>query len=356
MRGVFIAALMVMWVPLAAAQSLLSATRLNPDQVPPKAALVLRPAPSTALLAGRVARVLELRTGRATTVGEPPPAGMLEAVPAGQVGLDGDSEVVRVLFSGADGRIATARVALSAGGRGSDPRAVALVVEALQDEAAHPIAIPMATDASAMAHEPEPPPVATDPRPTRESARFGDLTDAALRPVPREPDFLGRITPLMFVRGFTGISSSSTRPMMGAGVGLGVCAARTCALMSAEYPISSANDASTPDEVRYRYLTFASGFYARPFDLGAFTPGAGVAFVTRVGSVEGPAILDTDLGLRGTLEMAWRMLESVDILAEGGIDLALDQARSRNGYAVTYRGDTWTPWLQLAVRFCPELD
>jgi hypothetical protein len=127
-------------------------------------------------------------------------------------------------------------------------------------------------------------------------------------------------------------------------------------LVTAEYPIGSPNDASAPNDVRYRYLTFASGFYARPFDFGAVTPGAGIAFVTRVGSVQGPASLTTDLGLRGTLELAWRALENTDILVEGGLDLALDQARSRTGYAVTYRGDRWTPWLQLALRFCPEFD
>lgn len=343
-----------MWATPVIAQSLLSATRINPDQVPPEATLVLRPTPSTAPLAERVARVLELRSGRATTVGEPPPAGMLEAVPAGQVGLEGDSEVVHLHFSGTDGRTATARVVLSADGRGSDPRAVALVVEALQDEVTHPIMPVVGSDA--VADEPEPMPVVTDPASTRDSARFSDLNDTGLRPEPREPDFLGTITPLLFVRGFTGISSSSARPMVGAGVGVGVCSASNCALISAEYPISSANDASTPNEVRYRYLTFASGFYARPIHFGAFTPGAGIAFVTRIGSVEGPSSLDTDLGLRSTLELAWRPLESVDFLAEGGIDLALDQARSRSGYAVTYRGDRWTPWLQAAVRFCPEID
>jgi len=341
-----------MWVSSATAQSLLSATRIDPNHVPPDATLVLRPSPATASFAARVARVLELRTGRSTTVGEPPPAGMLEAVPAGQVGIDGDSEAVELLFSGTDGRTATARVVLSAGGRGSDPRAVALVVEALQDEAnrATPTLNPQAEAAV------EPMPTVTDAAPSGDPARYSDLDDTALAPPRRVPALPGSITPLLFVRGFTGISSSSARPMTGVGVGVGVCAAGTCALVSAEYPISSADDATTPDEVRYRYLTFASGFYTRPFSFGAFTPGAGVAFVTRLGSVEGPSSLDTDLGLRSTVELAWRPLESVDILAESGIDLALDQARSRSGYSVTYRGDRWTPWLQAAIRFCPELD
>ncbi len=344
----------MMWVAPVAAQSVLAATQIHSDQVPPDATLVLRPAVDTKPLAERVARVLELRSGRTTSVGEPPPAGMLEAVPAGQVALDGDDEVVRVLMTGSDGRAVSARVILSAGGRGPDARAVALVVEALQDDARAPSS-PIEAEASDVI---EPEPVLAEPEPAfrREPARFSDLRDTGLARPPQEPEFLGEITPLLFVRGFTGVSSASTRPMMGAGVGLGVCSERNCALISAEYPISAPNDQTMPDEVRYRYLTFASGFYTRPFDLGPFTPGAGIAFVTRVGSVEGPSDLDTDLGLRATLELAWRAVEAIDVLAEAGLDVALDQARSRSGYDVTYRGDTWTPWLQAAVRFRPELD
>jgi hypothetical protein len=139
-------------------------------------------------------------------------------------------------------------------------------------------------------------------------------------------------------------------------MGLGVCSEGNCAGVSAEYPICTPSEQSAPDEVRYRYLTFASGYYARPFHWGAFTPGTGIAFMTRIGSVEGPSDLETDLGLRAHVEMAWQPVAGLDILAEGGLDLALDQARSRSGYAVTYRGDRWTPWLQAAVRFCPELD
>lgn len=344
-----------MWAATAAGQSVLAATQIHSDQVPPEATLVLRPAANAKPLAVRVARVLELRSGRAAVVGEPPPADMLEAVPAGQVGLEGNADVVRVLLIGGDGRKVSARVRLSAGGQGPDARAVALVVEALQDELREP---PLTGSDSAGEDVLEPEPIAVDsPAPsTREPARFSDLTDRGPARPPKDPDFLGEITPLLLMRAFTGISSSSTRPMMGMGVGVGVCSERNCALVTAEYPISSADDQTTPDEVRYRYLTFASGFYTRPFDWGPFTPGATIAFVTRVGSVEGPSALDTDLGLRATVEFAWRALDSIDVLAEAGLDVALDQARSRSGYAVTYRGDQWTPWLQAAVRFRPELD
>lgn len=353
MREALVVLLTMMWAAPVAAQSVLAAARINTEQVPPEATLVLRPAGDSSAFAERIAHVLELRSGRATQVGEPPPAGMLEAVPAGQVGLESEPGAVRIVVIGADGRVVTARVVLDAGGGASDARAVALVVEALQDEARRPTPVPVPAD---LETESEVAPVTSPPSSSRESAHFTDLRDTGTPRIPGPPNFLGDIEPLLFVRAFTGISSSSTHPMTGVGAGLGLCSEGNCALITAEYPISSASDQATPDEVRYRYLTFASGFYARPFTFGTFTPGAGVAFVTRVGSVEGPSDLDTDLGARGTLELAWRPMEGFDIIAEGGLDVALDQARSRSGYAVTYRGDRWTPWLQAALRFCPELD
>lgn len=344
---------MLLWAPPAWAQSVLAATQIHADQVPPDATLVLRPSSGTRDFAAKVARVLELRSGRSTLVGEAPPAGMLEGIPAGQVGMavSEDGATVRLLLVGADGRTADARVALSAGGGNPDARAIALVVEALQDDLRSPLTERVAADLESEPLEPEAP----DPSP-RESVQFTDTQDSDIAPSILDPDFLGEITPLLLLRMFTGISSSSARPMTGIGAGLGVCSERNCALVTAEYPVSSANDQATPDEVRYRYLTFASGFYTRPVDLGPFTPGAGLAFVTRIGSVEGPAALETDLGFRATVELAWRPIDGVDVLAEAGLDVALDQARSRSGYTVTYRGDPWTPWLQAAIRLRPDMD
>jgi len=265
--------------------------------------------------------------------------------------VSGDGATVRLLLVGANGRTATARVALSAGGGNPDARAIALVVEALQDDLRSPH-----TERVESAHESTPLELDAPEPSARESVQFTDTQGSGLAPSVHDPDFLGEITPLLLVRMFTGVSSSSARPMAGIGAGLGVCSERNCALVTAEYPVSSANDQLTPEEVRYRYLTFASGFYTRPLDFGPFTPGAGLAFVTRVGSVEGPAALETDLGLRATVELAWRAFDGVDVLAEAGLDVALDQARSRSGYTVTYRGDTWTPWLQAAIRLRPEMD
>lgn len=343
---------MLLWVSPAWAQSVLAATQIHAEQVPPEATLVFRPSPETRGLAAKVARVLELRSGRPTLLGEAPPAGMLEGIPAGQVGMavSGDGTTVRLLLVGEHGRTAKARVALSAGGGNPDARAIALVVEALQDDLRLPV-----TERVAAVLEPPVEPEAPEPS-ARERVQFTDTQDSALAPPAQDPDFLGEITPLLLVRMFTGISSSSARPMTGIGAGLGVCSQRNCALVTAEYPVSSANDQLTPEEVRYRYLTFASGFYTRPVDLGPLTPGAGLAFVTRIGSVEGPAALETDLGLRATVELAWRPIDGMDLLAEAGLDVALDQARSRSGYTVTYRGDTWTPWLQAAIRLRPEID
>jgi hypothetical protein len=112
-------------------------------------------------------------------------------------------------------------------------------------------------------------------------------------------------------------------------------------------------------DIRYRYTTFTAGFYTHPFSFGCFTPGASIGFLSRLGYFERdmglPSAgdgLDTDLGVRGTLEGAFKVAPAVELLAEGGIDYALDRWRMGSGYTV-YRGEHTTPWLQAAVRVRP---
>src|SRR5262249_4124867 len=112
-------------------------------------------------------------------------------------------------------------------------------------------------------------------------------------------------------------------------------------------------------DVRYRYPTFLSGFYTRPFSFGRFTPGASVGFLTRLGHFEADmgmkdTGLDTDLGVRGSLELGFEVVSGVDIMAEGGMDWTLDRNRmSSSEDRLKDRGDRFSPWLQAALRYRP---
>jgi hypothetical protein len=97
---------------------------------------VLRPAPGLKALADRVARVLSLRFGGGgVDVGEPPPPGLLEAVPAGHVALAAEGGRIRLVLGAAFGTYFEASVPYTPPAREPDVRSLALAVEALRDRA-----------------------------------------------------------------------------------------------------------------------------------------------------------------------------------------------------------------------------
>ena len=129
-----------------------------------------------------------------------------------------------------------------------------------------------------------------------------------------------------------------------------------CLFLAGELPLIAPRGDEL--DVRYRYLTFISGFYSRPFTFGRFTPGASLGFLTRLGHFEadmgfGDSGLDTDLGVRGSLELAFELADGLDLMAEGGVDFTIDRARLVAGDMVVKRGDQWSPWGQGALRYRP---
>lgn len=308
--------------------------------------LTLRPGPGLEELAARVAAVLELRTGHPVEVGESPPPGLLEAVPAGHVALaDTGQGSIRVVLGTPGGQSFAATVELDRT-RTPDARAVALAVEALRDEA---------VDAANVAPAPEtaaPTPAAPTPA-TPAPAR--DTGAEAPRPA-GDRRLFGDVDPLVFARAYGGASTSSTAPMTGLGLGAGMCVQRQCLVIAADFPVSIAD--GSVDDLRYRYMTFLSGFYSRPISFGSVTPGASIGFLTRLGHFRRDMgldddSLDTDLGARGALEVAWEMLADVDLMAEGGADLTIDRHQVAVADGMASRGDRWTGWLQTAIRYRP---
>lgn len=344
----------------------------------PAPLLTLRPSRELRALAVEAADVLELRTGQRVEIGEPPPPGLMEAVPAGHVALALDEKGAIVIVLGAAGGLSHDTVVRLGGQSGEhvDARAVALAVEALRD---------LATEQSALAVPVQPvEPVAAAPEAGLPEARAGDgHAPVAVRAAPRpEPaaapqpaarmsqpgalrddegsgvlsgsGFLGDVEPLAYVRLYSGASLASPGPRIGVGTGLGLCVMRHCLVVFGEVPLNLGP--ADPSDTRYQYTTFGSGFYTRPFRWGGFSPGASLGFVTRLGSFEQDMGLpshglQTDLGARATLELGYELVRGLDLVAEGGADLILDRLHVQSGDQAVMRGERVSPWLQASVRY-----
>jgi hypothetical protein len=329
------------------------------------AALTLRPASGMELLASRVVRVLALKFGQGSIrVGGPPPPGLLEAVPAGHLALARDGDRVRLVLGAAFGAFFEASVPLAKPASVPDVRSLALAVEALRDrviEAAE--RTNQAHHAGASAHsqpqaQPEPQPAAAGARST---VRAGPATrDRGEITLPRgEGEVPRAVQPMFYVRMYTGASLESDGPKMGFGTGGGLCVEGHCLVIGLESPFPGVLEAG-PTDVRYRYPTITSSFYTRPWQFGIFAPAASVGFLSRIGyfnrdmgvPTESTG-LDTDLGVRTTLEGAIALGGAFELTSEFGMDYALDRWQLGTGSTVARRGDRATLWTQAGIRVRP---
>jgi hypothetical protein len=344
--GVLAAWLMVALCSTARAES-------TPDRPRSKVGLTLRPSPELRELAVRVAAVLELRTGGRVVVGDAPPPALPEAVPDGHMAIVPEDGSIRLVLGVRGGRSVDSQVVLTEARRDSQVRAIALAAESLHDTAhavsdasdpAPALLLVQAAEATALA--PAPP--------------LGDRTAAAADSgaEPSEGLHAGgpRVEPLLYARVYSGASTASTAPMAGLGTGVGLCVVRQCLFVAGEIPATTGS--STALDVRYRYLTFLSGFYSRPISFGPLTPGISLGFLTRLGHFRADmgyrdTGLDTDLGARGSVELAWEVVPRLDLMSEVGVDLTLDRHHVRVDEGSAVRGDRWSPWAQGALRFRP---
>ena len=170
-------------------------------------------------------------------------------------------------------------------------------------------------------------------------------------------DFLGDVDPLLYVRIYGGASTATESLASGLGAGVGLCVEGHCLFVAGEVPLLTERGEEL--DVRYRYPTFISGFYSRPVTFAGFTPGASLGFLTRLGHFEADmggragGGLDTDLGARGSMELAYEVVRGLDLMSEGGVDYTIDRNHVQNGERVVARGDRWSPWAQAALRFRP---
>ena len=316
------------------------------------------------MLAEEVAAVLELRTGARVEVGEAPPPGLLEAVPAGHVAMARrEGEVVLVLGATA-GRSLDAVVQLGADEGPEDARAVALAAEDLRDTAVELSRRGLSTGdgpeatvrvEAAQPNSELPAPVAPNPYAPASASADGqplqddeDLEGSA----PGAIQVAEGVDFLLYGRLYGGASTASSAMATGLGTGVGLCVSMHCLVVGAELPLSFGGERL---DVRYRYPTFTSGFYSRPFSFGAFTAGGSFGFITRLGHFRADMGLsddglDTDLGARGSVELAFEPYPGVDLISEWGMDFTIDRHRLAAGDRVIDRGDQWSPWGQLALR------
>jgi hypothetical protein len=320
--------------------------------------LTLRPAPGLELLASRVVRVLELRFGQgAIRVGGPPPPGLLEAVPAGHLALARDGDRVRLVLGAAFGAYFEASVPLAKQASEPEVRSLALAVEALRDRVFEAAERTNQAQAQAPVAGPSPQPTAAaaaQPKAAAETPRDRGATPYP----PAEGEEPREVRPMFFVRMYSGASNMSSGLHMGIATGGGMCVQGHCLVISIESPVPGLLVAE-PADVRYRYPTVTTSFYSRPWQFGVFAPAASVGFLSRVGyfnedmGVNKAAGLESDLGIRGTLEASFRLYGALEFTAEAGIDYALDRWQLGTGENVAQRGTRATGWGQAGLRVRP---
>jgi hypothetical protein len=155
---------------------------------------------------------------------------------------------------------------------------------------------------------------------------------------------------------------------MGAvGTGLGLCLSAHCLVLGGDLPLSPAelSAAEGAGLVRYRHGSFHARFHLRPLRFGRLAPAFNLGLVTHVGRavyrplgrepdaapVRAGSSSQTNVAVRGGLELAYRLFLVVDVMVEAGVDRTIDRAQDmRTG---TYLQPLWSPWGLVGLRLMP---
>jgi hypothetical protein len=300
--------------------------------------IVLRPAPELRRLSQRVAHTIHRRTGTPVAVGEEPPPEILEAVPAHHVAIarrEANPDEIRVVYGGEEGISYGTTVFLPRLSGDAAVRAIALAIEALSDAAA----------------DGPPPEEADEGSPW---VTHYTLISAIPRPEPVE----AIAKPTIFIRLLFGYSPTREKVLIGPGAGLGLCVGPHCVVLEGDLPLipdeATANDGAT---ISYRPVNVSIRGQFRPNWSNTWIPGASIGFVTRIGnaSIEGTDTSQTvsNLGIRGTLELAWRFIPRFEWVIEAGVDVAISRAQFVRYGEVVALEDFWTPWFVTSFRLRP---
>ncbi len=316
------------------------APAVQPAAPAPPPMLVLRPVPRLARVARRVARVLLRRAVAGVRIGEPPPP-VAEAVTPGQLAMVRTDEGVSLVLGGLGGASFSTEVELRRPSGEPAVRAIALAVESLEDTAQEAAA--RGTPAIPGGEERVDRIV-----PTLRGSLFA----------PRRP-IAPIAKPTMYLRMLLGFSPVRGTPLIGPGVGLGLCVTSHCVVIVADLPLlAERRQAPHGEWVRYRSVDAGVVAQLRPFHFGPFTPGLTFGLVSRIGNAALEATgrddrFVTNLAVRSTLEIAWRFAPRFELALEGGVDLAVSRASYIRYHDSVFLEDRWTPWIVTSIRLRP---
>jgi hypothetical protein len=322
-------------------------------------ALVLRPAQDLRRVAERVQRVLSQRIGVPVEVGQPPPPEVIEAVPVDHVAMVLAEGFVRLVIGASQGRSFATDLELRRPSSEASVRAIALAIESLLDAARQaPGITPPEQLASGLVEE---------EGEIRTRWRMIRPFEGRAHPW-RTPERPPLAKPTLFARFLAGVSGERGTPLFGVGLGLGLCVEDDCAVLEGDLPFTEQRgDASDGAFALYRFVAFSMRFQWRPefARFGDFIPGATFGLVTRVGSIRlgrekiSAARTETDLGVRGTVEIAWRFFPRFELVLEVGLDAAIDRAefirppRTGGPVETIFLEDRFTPWGMFSFRLRP---
>ncbi|MCA9600473.1 MAG: hypothetical protein KC417_00530 [Myxococcales bacterium] len=303
--------------------------------------LTIHPDEALRSFAIRVAETLERRTGRRVRVGDAPPGGVPEAVPAGDLALVRDGDAVVLTRANAQGGVSRASLTIARLDDGA-VRATALTIETMEDAAAELESAPASTG------------------PAERRAPGANESDWVYRAYAREDSSrLPSARPAFMGRFMGGYSPVDHMVLLGPGLAFGLCVRNDCFMIEMEVPLF-AQSTTLPQggRVRFRSVNLSARIQYRPLTFGRITPGINAGFVTRVGSAVvagdgGGSQATTDLRARISLELAVRLVGVVEALAEVGSDLVIDAASVRTeGELRGFRSDP-TPWAIAGIRIRP---
>ncbi len=311
----------VTWWALAALLAPASVDAQAPAPVPtlaPDSPLTLRPTPPSRRLAGRVLRNLALRLDVPVALGEDAPPAVLEAVPSGHAAIALEDGEVRLVLGGPQAQVFHTLVDVGGLRPAAAARAVALALEALRD---------MALDG---------PPPGRAYRRTVTLRGGREVTWVYLEP---RDGFFGprrrveaNAKPLIQIGFLGGISTERLTAQLAPRVGIGLCQSEWCFLLEGDLPlVPESTDACDGRTIEYRPVTLGMRLLLRPFVFGDVSFAFGIGILMRFGLANLVGVdasrLTTNLGLRGTVEAAWRVAGPFEIVFDVGVDAHTSPAR-----------------------------
>lgn len=292
-----------------------------PDDLPtlsPEAPITVRPTPESRGLARQVVRQLSMRFDVPISVGEDAPPAVIEAVPSGHVAIDRTGSEVRLVLAGPEAQVFQTTVVLEDLRRRAVVRAVALALEALRDSAL------------------DGPPPGQAPRRTY----WRDRREVTWVYLEREGGLFGprrrveaNAKPLVYLGFLGGVSTERLTPQLAPRIGFGLCQTAWCLLLEGDLPlVPEESEACDGRQIQYRPITLALRLLLRPFDIDEVVSFAfGLGILTRFGVANLVGVdasrLTTNFGLRGSVEVAWRIAGPFELAFDVGLDAHTSPAR-----------------------------